>query len=319
MKNIFVLTTLCFLCPFYALADQKTGRFFEDQKDINDDYQIHFIYLLAKDGVDREWDINGNIESLVLDINEKMLLATSRNKANKKSGGPSKKYKFDYRNDGSVDISFLRMNKSRTQIASTSKGGPMADFDDFLFLKNFNNPKKIYLIFAEMGAKSGEGDAGVGLGAIYLKGFDEISDRLKRLTAHELIHTQGMGYECIKGVKNAHFTGDGNHMLQWGFNFNKKLYIHNQKDCPQMVDSVFLTPTSDDPYDPYEITCLWNIGKYTNKKFLKVIKSKIKRRDKNQSYKPKPRFGSDCRWRDYSRDSEGHYLVGSNINQLDKL
>ena len=29
--------------------DKKPGRFFEDQPDVNDDYQIHFNYLLAAD------------------------------------------------------------------------------------------------------------------------------------------------------------------------------------------------------------------------------------------------------------------------------
>ena len=34
--------------------DKKPGRFFEDQPDVNDDYQIHFNYLLASDSKDRE-------------------------------------------------------------------------------------------------------------------------------------------------------------------------------------------------------------------------------------------------------------------------
>ena len=34
--------------------DKKPGRFFEDQPDVNDDYQIHFKYLLASDSKDRE-------------------------------------------------------------------------------------------------------------------------------------------------------------------------------------------------------------------------------------------------------------------------
>ncbi len=41
--------------------DQKPGRFFEDQPDITDEYQIHFIYLLPSDTDDRELDINGKM------------------------------------------------------------------------------------------------------------------------------------------------------------------------------------------------------------------------------------------------------------------
>ena len=44
-----------------AQLDKRPGRFFEDQPDVNDDYQIHFIYLLILDGKDTELDISGCI------------------------------------------------------------------------------------------------------------------------------------------------------------------------------------------------------------------------------------------------------------------
>jgi hypothetical protein len=34
-------------------SDDKPGRFFEDQPDVTDDYQIHFNYLISSDGEDR--------------------------------------------------------------------------------------------------------------------------------------------------------------------------------------------------------------------------------------------------------------------------
>ena len=71
-----------------AQIDKKPGRFFEDQPDVNDDYQIHFNYLLAFDGKDREWDINGKMEEILLEMNEKMLKATAEHKY---SGGVGKK------------------------------------------------------------------------------------------------------------------------------------------------------------------------------------------------------------------------------------
>ena len=42
-----------------AQLDKRPGRFFEDQPDVNDDHQIHFIYLLSLDGKDAELDISG--------------------------------------------------------------------------------------------------------------------------------------------------------------------------------------------------------------------------------------------------------------------
>ena len=92
-----------------AQIDKKPGRFFEDQPDVNDDYQIHFNYLLAFDGKDREWDINGKMEEILLEMNEKMLKATARHKY---SGGVAKKYKFDFRKDGKLDITFVRLKSS---------------------------------------------------------------------------------------------------------------------------------------------------------------------------------------------------------------
>ena len=56
--------------------DKKPGRFFEDQPDVNDDYQIHFNYLLAKDSEDRELDINGKMEKIILMANKWMEIST---------------------------------------------------------------------------------------------------------------------------------------------------------------------------------------------------------------------------------------------------
>ena len=52
--------------------DKKIGRYFTDQPDVTDDYQIHFIYMLDQYGDDNEWDINGQMEKELLEINEKM-------------------------------------------------------------------------------------------------------------------------------------------------------------------------------------------------------------------------------------------------------
>ena len=48
-----------------AQLDKKLGRFFEDQPDVTDDYQVHFIYLLTLDGKDTELDISGWIEKRI--------------------------------------------------------------------------------------------------------------------------------------------------------------------------------------------------------------------------------------------------------------
>ena len=145
-----------------AQIDKKPGRFFEDQPDVNDDYQIHFNYLLAFDGKDREWDINGKMEEILLEMNEKMLKATARHKY---SGGVAKKYKFDFRKDGKLDITFVRVDKRRKRLPKHPNGY----FAPFLYDElKMQNPKKIYYNFADMNALDG-GEAGVPMGSSFVK------------------------------------------------------------------------------------------------------------------------------------------------------
>ena len=111
-KIIFYLSLILFVTPLFA-ADEKPGRFLEDQPDVTEDHQIHFNYLLAADSKDREWDINGKMEKILLEINEVMLKATAENK---KGDGIARKYKFDYRADGKLDITFIRMDMKHKQL-----------------------------------------------------------------------------------------------------------------------------------------------------------------------------------------------------------
>ena len=113
-KILLTIFTILFSSLVFA-ADEKSGRFFEDQPDVTDDYQIHFNYLLAADSEDREMDINGKMEKILLDLNEAMLKATANNK---KGDGVARKYKFDYRADGKIDITFIRLDKKKKNFTS---------------------------------------------------------------------------------------------------------------------------------------------------------------------------------------------------------
>ena len=143
--------------------DKKPGRFFEDQPDVNDDYQIHFNYLLALDSKDREWDINGKMEEILLEMNEKMLKGTA---GHKYSGGLGKKYKFDFRKDGKLDITFVRVDRRIKELPYHPNGY----FAPFLFNKmKMNNPKKIYYNFADINHPTDGGEAGVPMGSTFFK------------------------------------------------------------------------------------------------------------------------------------------------------
>ena len=304
MKKLLGILVLGLLWCNISLTDEKPGRFFEDQPDVNDDYQIHFNYLLAADSEDREWDINGKMEKILLELNEVMARATA---AHKQGDGKSKKYKFDYRKDGKLDITFVRIDKKYKELHK------WANNDIIPFLnkkKEMNNPKKLYFNYADINNVDG-GEAGVGYGTLYLRNKSVPTDERKLLiTLHELHHTQGGGYNCVPGMaSNGHYA---NQEPRVQLNSGRKLgatYAHKFENCPQLMDTVYLTPTSSEPYDPYEVNCLFKIGKYNHPKITKIIE-KMKKIKKGKQIKSKLRFGSSCRYRDWDRGPGGFYVWG---------
>ena len=313
MKPILFLCLLLPIClvgnTSYA-SDKKEGRFFFDQPDVNDDFQIHFNYLITLDGEDREWDINGKLEKLLTELNEVMYKET---KANKFSNGVGKRYKYDRRADGKLDITFIRLDKYRDELSES----PNNDTSKFLFRRGMNNPKKLYFNFADFEHEDG-GIAGVGVGNTFMrhhkmkrKGF------MLKNTLHELHHTQGGAYACVPGTKNNHLVDrfdNTQHQLKGGLKLNHLIYKHEVEGCPQLADSVYLTPTSTDPYDPFQLNCLFNMGRYNHKDLTNVIE-KLKKEGK---YNWRTKFGASCQWRDGQKDGKGYFMMGSNVNILNK-
>ena len=304
MKKLLGILVLGLLWCNISLTDEKPGRFFEDQPDVNDDYQIHFNYLLAADSEDREWDINGKMEKILLKMNKAMAKATAKHK---KGDGVARKYKFDYRKDGKLDITFVRIDKKYKELHK------WANNDIIPFLnkkKGMNNPKKLYFNYADINNVDG-GEAGVGYGTLYLRNKSVTTDERKLLiTLHELHHTQGGGYNCVPGMaSNGHYA---NQEPRVQLNSGRKLgatYAHKFENCPQLMDTVYLTPTSSEPYDPYEVNCLFKIGKYNHPKITKIIEE-MKKIKKGRQINWKLRFGSSCRYRDWDRGPGGFYIWG---------
>jgi hypothetical protein len=81
MKKLLGIMVLGLLWCNISLTDEKPGRFFEDQPDVTDNYQIHFIYMLTASDKDRELDINGKIEEYADKMNK---LHESFSKKNKR-------------------------------------------------------------------------------------------------------------------------------------------------------------------------------------------------------------------------------------------
>ena len=129
--------------PVILDSDKKPGRFFEDQPDVNDDFQVHVVYTLLKDSKDKEGDINGDVEKWVEIADNWILKKTA--KANKKSNfnnGEGQKLKWDRREDGKLDITFLRVNRTKKDMKK-SKWGSCANVFGRSIINNGMNHAKV--------------------------------------------------------------------------------------------------------------------------------------------------------------------------------
>ena len=142
MKKILIIF-LTFLFTTLSLAsDEKPGRFFEDQPDV-EEYSTHTIYLLTKDGKDKEWDVNGKIEKLTFKVNKMFEKLTAKNKKSNKKG---QTFKLDLTKDDKLDITFLRLDITKKELAKLKWEGQRKIYK-YIAEKGFNSPKKTYIVF----------------------------------------------------------------------------------------------------------------------------------------------------------------------------
>ena len=252
-----------------AQIDKKPGRFFEDQPDVNDDYQIHFIYLLSLDGKDSELDISGWIEKRVNSVNGKFLKMSARNK---KSNGIGQQFKLDMTEEGKLDVTFVRMNISKKQLDVPDY--PNGIIYRYLREKGFDNPKKVYATFTGFKTKHGNSDGGEG-GVPYMVIYTPAvktygQPDMDLVILHELFHSQNAAYACGKRTyKGAHVKGSDllavDTVKSSIDSKNDTYYRHDIEGCPDLAKSVFVTPTAEDPWDPYDVFCRKKIGNLTHK------------------------------------------------------
>ena len=248
--------------------DTKPGRFFEDQPDVSDDYQIHFIYMLAADGKDREYDINGWIEKRIKTVNKKFLKMSAKTK---KSNGIGHQFKLDMTKEGKLDVTFVRMNVLKKQLDNTH--APESLVYRYLKEKGFDNPKKVYATFAGFNHRDGNdigGEGGVPYTVIFTPAVKSYGQPdMDLVILHELFHTQGAAYACGKRtyegthVKGSDVLGKGTLSAEIDSK-NDTYYRHDIEGCPDLAKSVFVTPTAKDSWDPYDVFCRKKKGNFTH-------------------------------------------------------
>ena len=253
--------------------DKKPGRFFDDQPDVNDDYQVHFLYVIAKDSKDKEIDVNGWLEKRLTTVNSKF---EKWSKKNKKSNGVGQKFKFDYRKDGKIDITFVRMDWKEAGLPKY----PEQLIYGLLSKHNYlNNPKKTYALFTGFNAKAGNSHGGSGsppITTIFIPAVKSYGvEGMDIIILHELFHTQGAAYPCGKRTYDgAHVKGSDvlgkNKTTTTIDGKNDTYYLHGIKDCPDLSKSVYLTPTAEDSWDPYSVYCLKKTGNFIKNIFHRM-------------------------------------------------
>ena len=249
--------------------DKKPGRFFEDQPDVNDDYQIHFIYLLSSEDKDKELDISGEIEKIVHRVNGKFLKMSAKNK---KSNGIGQQFKLDMTKEGKLDVTFVRMNVSKKILDKPEY--PTDIIYNYLRKKGFNNPKKVYASLAGFKSKHGNsdgGEGGVAMTVIYIPAVKSYGQPdMDLVILHEWFHTQGASYACGKR-DDGHGHVKGSDLLAADNvkssidSKNDTYYRHDIEGCPDLAKSVFVTPTAEDPWDPFDVFCRQKRGNLTHK------------------------------------------------------
>ena len=240
--------------------DDIPGRFLYDQEDVTDDYQVHAIYVLASDSKDKQYDVKGVIERIVLKGNKHF-----------KNKTKEKQFRLDLTKDGKLDVSFLRLPITKKQLNKHEDGTVFIAAETVR--NGFYHPKKLYTIFYQDAYKREWGQVGDAIletptgkvevvgGVTYLGSEMGTKDAMNP-HLHELFHALGFVQLCApKAVieknsrwgKNDHlsFTNDIMSDRDSGSKNidikRKQYYGHSNKDCPMdLRKSVFLEPTEKD-------------------------------------------------------------------------
>lgn len=73
---------------------------------------------------------------------------------------------------------------------------------------------------------------------------------------HELVHGNGFSFHCTESDDHGHTKKASIISFdQRKYVLGNMIYGHNNSGCPDLKDSVYLTPTSENAYDPLALHC----------------------------------------------------------------
>ncbi|OGG26337.1 hypothetical protein A2960_03310 [Candidatus Gottesmanbacteria bacterium RIFCSPLOWO2_01_FULL_39_12b] len=236
----------------------STVRQTTDQPDDNSDYQVHVIYAIPSDGVDRQLDTNGTVATSVSAWQNWLCNQTN-----------DKYFRLDT-NKRLLDVTFVRLDASDEDI----KTGKDLPFDttsdsqyeyvvngiDFRLKKlGFNDPHKLYAVYYDgttniKACGQAVVDGSLHTAAVYLHGIlstgkkcdtaDFTTDYTKPgfydyEMVHQIIHSLGFVPDCAPHVsKSAHSVTDSNTDI-----------MYHGNDEPMLTEGLVLDFYRDDYYD----------------------------------------------------------------------
>jgi len=282
-KIIFLLLIL----TGYSV-NSKEMRNYVDQPDIDDGYNIHIIYALPSDGIDKKYDLNNQISMLAYQMDKWF------NKKTKNRLFTDGQYlKFDRDNNGKLDITFLKLEITNLNISKEGINAVNVIQSEISRL-GFNNENKVYLVI--YGGSNKDVCASSQLpqhvkrsitantAALYYPGKSDDScvennggfkpefNNTTRFALHEILHVLGVVPKCApdhlvfpsEGTIN---DGIGGHLtvpsdimfsVQSNVTFSKMdqldmksvNYYNHDNDCLDLAKSRYVVPTVDNPQLP---------------------------------------------------------------------
>jgi len=254
--------------PLDQLANTVFERSFEDRPDdMPDSFQIHIIYVIPHNGLDRNLDTNGQL-NLTISAIEKWLID--------QTGGS--RLRFDTYNGG-LDITFyeLKLTDQEIQEASVDFGGDNSFVRDVIENELRKNDlvesQKLYAVYFDglsnysCGGGAWPPQIPGQVAALYLNGmppgsppcgsndFTASIDNMYYLEfamLHEIMHTLGFVTQCGINHTRAGHVSDSPEDLMWAgdapwspqsHDINNDDYFKNSNsNCPDLSNSAFLDP-----------------------------------------------------------------------------
>lgn len=286
--KFFIQLFFILILIFSSHAQSENERNYVDLKDIDDGYNIHIIYAIPSDGVDKQFDLNSKIGMMVYQMNKWF------NKQTKNRLFEDGQFlKFDRKENGKLDITFLQLDL--TDHVISQKGIQAVNtIQPEIARLGFNDPKKIYFVI--YGGSNRDVCASSQLpghvpkstvantAALYYPGkksgscaegeygFKPEFNMTTSSALHEVFHALGIVPKCAPdhltfksfGTMNdgigSHLNvpGDIMYSVQSNVTFSKPEYLdlkstnyyNHKNDCLDLAKSIYVEPTVDNPQLP---------------------------------------------------------------------